>query len=144
MSSPQSTLPPEVQLLVDEKKLDALEALWTEKMESAPEDLPFFFAVAAAVKKKGGGASALSWLRFLADYQEGDERIRVLLEIALMSPTDPEVRKALAEALRARFASHPVLPAAMAQFPLDNAADPAEVAGRISRWLQFVPGDIYF
>ena len=144
MSAPQSTLPPDVQLLVDEKKLDALEALWTEKMESAPEDLPFFFAVAAAVKKKGGGASALSWLRFLADYQEGDERIRVLLEIARMSPTDPEIRKALAEALRARFASHPVLPAAMAQFPLDNAADPAEVAGRISRWLQFVPGDIYF
>src|ERR1700682_2283350 len=143
MSAHHSMLPPDVQLLIDEKKLDALEALWTEKMESAPEDLPFFFAVAAAVKKKGGGASALSWLRFLADYHEGDERIRVLLEIARMSPTEPEIRKALAEALRARFASHSVLPAVLAQFPVDNAADPAEAAGKISRWLQFLPGEIY-
>ena len=143
MMAPASTLPSDVQQLIDEKRFPALETLWTQKMESAPEDLEFFFAVAAAVKKKGAGASALSWLRFLADYHEGDERVRILLEIARMSPTDPEIRKALAAALRDRFASHPMLPAVLAQFPVERAADPSEVAGKISRWLQFLPGEIY-
>src|SRR5882762_3559865 len=112
MSSTATTLPPEVQHLIDEKKFDALEALWTKRMDEDAADLPFFFAVAAAVEKKGGGASALSWLRLLADYHEpaaGDDRVRVLLEIPRLSPTDPDVRKDLAATLRARFAGHPVL-----------------------------------
>ncbi|MEP6993048.1 MAG: GreA/GreB family elongation factor [Acidobacteriota bacterium] len=138
-----SPIPPEFQVLIDEKKFDALEALWTQRMEATPGDLDLFFAVAAAVKKKGSGASALAWLRFLADCHEGDEKIRVLLEIARMSPTDAAIRKALADALRARFAGHPVLSAVLAQFPVESASDPSEVAGKISRWLRFLPGDIY-
>ncbi len=140
-------LPPEVQDLIDEKKFSALEELWTRKMEEDANDLPFFFGVASAVKKKGGGASAVSWLRFLADYHDpasGDGRVQVLLEIARMSPTDAGVRKELAATLRARFAGHPVLSAVMAHFPLEGAADPHEAAGRISRWLRFLPGEIYF
>ncbi|MEX0879338.1 MAG: GreA/GreB family elongation factor [Thermoanaerobaculia bacterium] len=140
-------LPPEVQDLIDEKKFDALGDLWTRKMEEDANDLPFFFGVAAAVKKKGAGASAVTWLRFLADYHDpasGDWRVQVLLEIARMSPTDAGVRKELAATLRARFAGHPVLSAVMAQFSVEGAADPHEVAGRISRWLRFQPGEIYF
>ena len=71
MSAPISTLPPEVQSLVEHKKLDELEDLWTRRMEESPAELEFFFAVAAAVKKKAGAEAAdraLSWLRFLADY----------------------------------------------------------------------------
>lgn len=55
MSSAAEHLPPEVQTLIDQKKFDALEALWTKKMEEDAEDLTFFFGVAAAVKKKGEG-----------------------------------------------------------------------------------------
>ena len=140
-------LPPEVQDLLDQKKFDALEALWTRRIEEDADDLPFFFAVAAAVKKKGAGAAAVKWLRFLADYHDpaaGNSRTEVLLEIARMSPTDPDVRGELAAALRSRFAGHPVLPAVLAQFPVEKAADPHETAGRISRWLRFQPGEIYF
>ena len=60
-------LPEDVAALVEQKKLDALEEIWTKRMEEGAEDLPFFFALAAAVKKKGSGSKALSWLRFLAD-----------------------------------------------------------------------------
>jgi transcription elongation GreA/GreB family factor len=143
-SSAPIILPPEVQKLIDEKKFPALEAVWTETMEAEKEPLEFFFGVATLVKKKGGGAQALSWLRFLADYHEGDEQIRVLLELARMFPTDAEGRKALTAALRARFGSHPVFAAVLAKFPVEGAQDPSEVAGRIARWLQFLPGEIYF
>jgi transcription elongation GreA/GreB family factor len=144
MTGPAPHIPPEVQKLIDEKKFPALEALWTQKMESESEPLEFFFEIAAGVKKKGGGASALSWLRFLADYHESDERIRVLLELARMFPTDAEGRKALTAALRARFGSHPVFAAVLAKFPVEGAQDPSEIAGKIARWLQFLPGEIYF
>jgi len=147
MSVPGSSLPSDVQLLIDEKRFDALEDLWTRRMEENPNDLPFFFGVASAMKKKGGGAQALSWLHFLADYHEdedADERLAVLLEIARMSPTDSEVRAQLLATLRKRYASHPAVSSVLAQFPLEGAADPAEVGGRIARWLRFQPGEVYF
>ena len=144
MTAPAPHIPPDVQKLIDEKKFPALEALWTQKMEAESEPLEFFFEIAAGVKKKGGGAQAVSWLRFLADYHEGDEQIRVLLELARMFPTDAEGRKALTAALRARFGSHPVFAAVLAKFPVDGAQDPSEIAGKIARWLQFLPGEIYF
>lgn len=133
--------------LIELKKFDAVEDLWMETMEREPENLPFFFAVAAAVKKKGGVTSALSWLRFLADYEvergDAERQTAVLLEIARMSPTDPDIRREIEAALRARFAGHPALAAVFAQFPLPGAADPAETGGKIARWLRFAPGEIY-
>jgi transcription elongation GreA/GreB family factor len=140
-------LTPEVQHLVDQKKFDALGQLWTKKMEENAEDFPFFFDLAAAAKKKGGSTQAVGWLRSLADFHNvgGNESlIRVLLELARMSPTDASVRKDLTTALRARHAGHPALSAVIAQFPLEKAADPSEVAGRIARWLRFQPNAIYF
>ncbi len=141
-------LPAEVAQLIEQKNFDAVEDAWMGHMEEEPENLPFFFAVASAVKKKGGVASALSWLRFLADYEaergDGDRQLAVLLEIARMSPTDPEIRKELEAALRTRFASHPALAAVFAHFPLQSPADAAEAAGKIARWLRFSPGEIYF
>ena len=140
-------LTPEVQHLVDQKKFDALGQLWTKKMEENAEDFPFFFDLAAAAKKKGGSTQAVGWLRSLADFHNvgGNESlIRVLLELARMSPTDASVRKDLTTALRARYAGHPALSAVIAQFPLEKAADPSEVAGRIARWLRFQPNAIYF
>ncbi len=140
-------LTPEVQHLVDQKKFDALGQLWTRKMEENAEDFPFFFDLAAAAKKKGGSTQAVGWLRSLADFHNvgGNESlIRVLLELARMSPTDASVRKDLTTALRARHAGHPALSAVIAQFPLEKAADPSEVAGRIARWLRFQPNAIYF
>ena len=140
-------LTPEVQHLVDQKKFDALGQLWTKKMEENAEDFPFFFDLAAAAKKKGGSTQAVGWLRSLADFHNvgGNESlIRVLLELARMSPTDASVRKDLTAALRARYAGHPALSAVIAQFPLEKAADPSEVAGRIARWLRFQPNAIYY
>ena len=140
-------LTPEVQHLVDQKKFDALGELWTKKMEENAEDFPFFFDLAAAAKKKGGGSQAVGWLRSLADFHNvgaNESLIRVLLELARMSPTDASVRKDLTAALRARHAGHPALSAVIAQFPLERAADPSEVAGRIARWLRFQPNEIYF
>jgi transcription elongation GreA/GreB family factor len=147
MSSSAAALPSEVQLLIEEKKFDQVEEVWTRRMEEDAADLPFFFGVASAVKKKGGGPAALSWLHFLADYhadEDFDTRIAVLLEIARMSPTDADVRGDLSAALQQRFASHPALPAVLAHFPLEGAADPAETAGRVARWLRFVPDEIYY
>ncbi len=146
MSGADTPIPPEFQELVDGKKFDALESLWTGRMEEDADALPVFFGVAAAVKKKGGGAVALKLLRFLADYHdEGSEgRIQTLLEVARMSPKDPEVRKELAASLKVRFGAHPAFPAVVAKFPIESAPDPSEVAGRIARWLRFTPGGIYF
>ena len=145
MPEPLPMLPPDVQVLIEEKKFDALEALWTRRIEESPEDLAFFFVVAAGVKKKGGGPKAISWLQLLAGCHDdaSEPRIRVLLEIARMSPKDAEIRKELSKALRARFASHPALAAVLAQFPVEGAGDPSDVAGKISRWLSFQPGEIY-
>lgn len=147
MTSPPFDLPADVALLIEQKRFDGVEDAWTKRMEEEPEDLSFFFAVASGVKKKGGGVAALSWLRFLADYEaergDPDRQIAVLLEIARMSPTDPEIRKEIEAAIRGRFAGHPSLAAVLAQFPLPGAADPAETGGRIARWLSFLPGGIY-
>ncbi len=141
-------LPADVVQLIEQKSFDALEDVWTGRMGEEPENLAFFFAVASAVKKKGGLAMALSWLRFLADYEaergDGDRQLAVLLEIARMSPADAEIRKELEAALRARFASHPASAAVFAHFPLGNPADAGEAAGKIARWLRFSPGEIYF
>jgi transcription elongation GreA/GreB family factor len=140
-------LPPEVAALVEQKNLDALEDVWTQRMEEAPEDLAFFFAVASGLKKKGATESALSWLRFLADYQgeqgRGDEHLAVLLEIARMAPSNERIREELSSAIRGRFADHPDLQPVLAQFPLAGAADPAAVGGRAVRWLKFRRGDAY-
>ena len=148
MSAPASALPEEVTWLIEQKDFEALEDVWTAKMEKAASDLPFFFAVAFAVKKKGGGTQAVSWLRFLADYlgegADGGARMDVLLEIARMSPTDESIRSDLEKALRERFASHPALAAVLAHFPLEKAADPADTGGRVARWLNFRPGDIHW
>jgi transcription elongation GreA/GreB family factor len=140
-------LPDDVATLVEQKKFDELEDLWTARMEADPADLPFFFAVAAAVKKKGGGAQAVSWLRFLADYEgettDPDARLTVLLEIARMSPTDSEVRGDLEKELKARFGFHPAFAAVAQQNPIAGAADPGAAADRIRRWLAYSPGDVY-
>jgi transcription elongation GreA/GreB family factor len=149
MSQPAAALiPASVAELVEQKKFDAVEEVWMEAMDREPENLPFFFAVAAAAKKKGGLPQALSWLRFLAEYEEergdGERQIAVLLEIARISPTDPEIRKELESAVRSRFASHPALGTLLSQFPIPGASDAAEAAGKVARWLRFSPGGIYF
>jgi transcription elongation GreA/GreB family factor len=147
MSSSAPELPADVARLVDQKKFEELEQYFIRRVDESPGDLPFFFALAAAVKKKGSGAKAVSWLKLLADFHgaAGDlpARIRVLLEIARMSPTDAGVRADLAATLRQQHGSHPAFSAVTQQFPLDKAKDPAEVAGRIERWLRFRVGDIY-
>ena len=139
-------LPAEVAALVEQKKVDELEALWTNRMESK-EELPFFFTLAAAVKKKVSGGKAVAWLKFLADYQRENGNLeaqtRVLLEIARMSPSDGEIRGALGAALKARFGTHPAWAAVSAQFPLDKARDPGEPASRIERWMRYRAGDVY-
>ena len=150
MSSP-APLPPEITLLIEQKKFEDLEDLWTRRMEETPVDLPFFFGLAAAVKKKGGvegAAQASSWLRFLADYQgerkDGNARIEVLSEIVRMGPTDSGARADLEAALRARFDGHPALGAVLAQNSIASASDPSEAARRVARWLKFQPGDVYY
>src|SRR5712691_3111510 len=107
-------LPADVAQLVEQKRFEELEDLWTRRVEEMPGDLPFFFGLAAAAKKKGGAASQIaSWLRLLADYEaeknNPDARLDVLGEIARMFPTDGEIRKELEEAIRARFAHHSAL-----------------------------------
>jgi transcription elongation factor GreA len=146
-----SQLPPEIAALVDQKRLEELEDVWTRRMEQDPTDLPFFFRVAAAVKKKAGAEGAeqaLSWLRFLADYQmereDPDARIDVLAEIVRMNPVDAASRADLENALAERHRGHPLLAAVMAQNPIANAADPSETARRVARWLRFLPGEVYF
>ncbi|HEY7111448.1 MAG TPA: GreA/GreB family elongation factor [Thermoanaerobaculia bacterium] len=146
-SSGPGELPPEIAKLVEQRKLDELEALFTKRADESPGDLPFFFALAAAVKKKGSGGKAVSWLKLLADAEAsaGDlpNRTRVLLEIARMSPTDATVRADLAGTLKQRFGSHPAYAAVASKFSIDKARDAAEAAGRIERWLRFRVGDIY-
>jgi transcription elongation GreA/GreB family factor len=140
-------LPVEVAALVEQKKVDELEALWTARMETGDTDLAFFFTLASAVKKKVSGGKAVSWLKFLADYQREtgnlEGQTRVLLEVARMSPSDDEIRGALAAALKARFGTHPAWPAVSAQFPLDKVKDPGEPASRIERWMRYRAGDVY-
>ena len=148
MSTPQPELPADVAQLVEQKKFGELEDLWTRWVESRSQDVPFFVRVAAAVKKKGGTAQATAWLRLLADEHEeqgrAEQRLEVLVEAARMFPTDEEVRKELGEALRARFAGHPILAAVLAQNPLEKTKEPASVASKIRRWLAFTPGGIYY
>ncbi len=150
MSAP-APLPPEITLLIEQKKYPELEDLWTRRMEETPTELPFFFGLAAAVKKKGGAegaAQAASWLRFLADYQgerqDVDARLEVLSEMIRMKPTDAAARADFETALRGRFRGHPALAAVLAQNAIATAPDPSEAARRIGRWLRFVPGDVYY
>jgi len=146
-SSPPPELPLDAQRLIDEKKFQDLEALWTRRVEEDASDLPFFFAVAQAAKKKGAAEQAVGWLRMLADYLDGkpgDGRVAVLLEIARMSPKDTDVRGELAASLKKRYAGHPALGAVLAKFPMDKATDLSETAGRVARWLRYQPGAVYF
>jgi hypothetical protein len=147
MAAASLPFPEDVATLIERKDLEGIEDVWTRRMEETPADLPFFFGVASAVKKKGAGDSAISWLRFLADYhaENGklDDRYAVLLEIARMSPTDASIRAEIEEAVRRRFAGHPALAAVLSQFPLATSPDPSETGSRIARWLRFIPGDLY-
>ena len=147
MSAAPPELPPEISRLVEQKKLDELESIFTRRVDETPEDLGFFFALAAAVKKKGSGSKAVAWLRLLADDRgaAGDlaNRIRVLLEIARMSPGDAAVRDELAATLKERFGAHPSYPALDAQFPIGKAKDPGDPAGKIARWANYRVGDVY-
>src|SRR5689334_23631650 len=146
-SMPPPALPADAQRLIDEKKYQDLEALWTKRASQDPSDLTFFFGVAQAAKKRGAGDMPVGWLRMLANELDGpnpDARVSVLLEIARMSPKDPDVRGELAATLKKRFAGHPALGAVMAKFPVDKATDLSETAGRVARWLRFQPGEIYF
>jgi len=147
MAPATSELPADVAQLIEQKSFDALEDVWMARMEAEPENLPFFFTVAAAVKKKGGVANAVSWLRFLADYEaergDSDRQIAVLLEIARMSPTDSQIRGEIDAALRKIHAGHPALATVFAQFHLATAPDLSDTAGKIARWLHFSPGGIY-
>jgi transcription elongation GreA/GreB family factor len=148
MTEPARELPAEVAELIDHKKFEELEDLWTRRVEAEPRDLPFFYAVASAVKKKGGSAQAVSWLRLLADYQaqlkDEEARVGVLAEALRLFPTEVEVLEDLVNALRARFAGHPMLAAVLAQNPLEKSKDPAAVVSKIRRWLAFQPGDVFF
>jgi transcription elongation GreA/GreB family factor len=137
--------------LIEQKRLDDLEDVWTRRMEQDPGDLPFFFGIAAAVKKKAGAegaGQALSWLRFLADYQserqDSEARIEVLAEIVRMSPSDPDARAELENALRERYRDHPALGAVISQNPIGRAGDPSDSARRVARWLKFLPGEVYY
>ncbi|HSD72015.1 MAG TPA: hypothetical protein VLE54_04455, partial [Thermoanaerobaculia bacterium] len=151
MSQAVSQLSPEIAALVDQKRFEELEDVWTRRMEQDPADLPFFFRLAAAVKKKAGAEGAeqaLSWLRFLADYElerkDPEARIEVLAEIVRMNPVDAAARADLENALTERYRDHPVLSAVLAQNPIANATDPSETARRVARWLRFLPGEVYF
>jgi hypothetical protein len=53
-------------------------------------------------------------------------------------------RADLEGALKDRFRGHPALAAVVAQNPMASAADPAEAARRIARWLRFAPGEVYY
>ncbi len=151
MPGSSASLPSDVALLVEQKRYDELEDVWTRRMEQDPGDLPFFFGVAAAVKKKGGteGAEhAASWLRFLADYhaerQDGEARVEVLAEIVRMNPSDGQARADVETALRERFGGHPAFAAVLSHAALANAADPSGAARRVGRWLKFLPGEVYY
>jgi transcription elongation GreA/GreB family factor len=124
-----------------------MEEVWVRHIEAADLDLPTFFAIAAAAKKKGHGAGAVAWLRLLADELAGrgdtQGRMRVLLELARMTPTDATVRGELEKALRERFAGHPALSTVITKNAIAGAPDPAAAAGKIERWLRFSPGDVY-
>jgi transcription elongation GreA/GreB family factor len=146
MVASPAELPEEVVRLIDQKQFDAIEDVWTKRMEIEPRDFSFFFGVASAVKKKGGISEAVSWLRFLADYlaekNDPDAWIDVLLEIARISPSDEKIRGELADAFRSRYAAHPSLAAVLAQNSLEKATDVAAVGQKIRRWLAFLPGQI--
>jgi transcription elongation GreA/GreB family factor len=148
MATATLPFPEDVAALIERKDLEGLEDVWTRRMEETPEDLAFFFGIASAVKKKGAGESAVSWLRFLADYhaENGklDMRYAILLEVARMAPTDATIRAELEEAARRRFAGHPSLAAVLSQFSLAASPDPSEAGNRIARWLRFAPGDLCF
>ena len=146
MSDPD-LIPPEFSSLLERKKFAEMEEVWVRHIEAADLDLPTFFAIAAAAKKKGHGAGAVGWLRLLADELAGrgdvHGRMRVLLELARMTPTDATVRGELEKALRERFAGHPALSTVITKNAIAGAPDPAAAAGKIERWLRFSPGDVY-
>ncbi|HEY6051083.1 MAG TPA: hypothetical protein VIZ58_07530, partial [Thermoanaerobaculia bacterium] len=139
-------IPPAFSTLLERKKFAEMEEEWVRRVEAGDTELTVFFAVAAAAKKKGHGAGAVGWLRLLADELGGRDpegRMRVLLELARMAPTDPGVRAELDKALRERFAGHPALSTVLTKTAITSAADPAAAAGKIERWLRFAPGDVY-
>ncbi|HYK41269.1 MAG TPA: hypothetical protein VE007_02695, partial [Thermoanaerobaculia bacterium] len=140
-------IPPAFSTLLERKKFAEMEEEWVRRVEAGDLDLPSFFAVAAAAKKKGHGAGAVGWLRLLADELGGrndfEGRMRVLLELARMAPTDASVRSDLDKALRERFAGHPALSLVLTKTAITSAPDPAAAAGKIERWLRFAPGDVY-
>lgn len=148
MSTPEIIIPEAMASLLERKKFAELEEEWIRRVEAGDADLPVFFAVAAAAKKKGHGVGSIGWLRLLADElgrrKDAAGRLRVLLEIGRMAPTDDAIRGELEKALKERFAGHPGLAAVMAKIPLAAAPDPAGAASRIERWLRFAPGDIYY
>ena len=84
---------------IDQKKFDALDSLWTKKMEEDAEDLPVLLRRRGRGQEEGrrdpgGGLAALAG-RVPRRAATATTRTRVLLEIARMSPTDAAVRKDL-------------------------------------------------
>ena len=147
MPTSDPNLPRDIASLIEQKDFPELEKRWFELVETDPSNLPLFFSIASAAKKKGHVAGAVSWLRLLADELEGrgdkDRKLKTLLEIARMAPTDAAVRPELEAALKERFAGHPALAAVLAKNPIASP-DPAAAAGKVERWLRFAPGEIHY
>lgn len=106
----QIPVPAEIQKLLDDGKIDAVEEAWLEKAQKAPADLDYFTSVAAAVAKADSQETANILLQMLddalVDAGHWTIRIELLRRCGRAILPAPELHEAIVDCLEKVYGEH--------------------------------------
>ena len=135
--------------LIQQKKLDDLEALWMDQLDRDPSDVDSFLHIAKALRKAEQRTQSDTLLGLLADALKErklwPQRLQVLKEIGRLSKHPATLRPQIEEALRKGLGDHKSFPRAfqIAKFN-DPQSNPVERAEKIETWLNYDEGECFF
>ncbi|MFZ2490321.1 MAG: GreA/GreB family elongation factor [Thermoanaerobaculia bacterium] len=135
--------------LIEQKKFDALEALWMGQLESDPSEVDAFIVVGKALRKAEQRSLSDTLLGLLADgLKERNlwtERLQVLAEAGRLSKHPAHLRPQIEEALRKSLGHRKSFARAFQFAKFDDPhANPIERAEKIQSWLAYDEGECFF
>jgi len=126
-STPEATLPPEIEKLIATADLDAVEDRWLTRLESDPADVPFFAATARGLEKNGHAETARFLLEMLDEQLEEqglwEERLELLRHAGHLLVDAEELHPAILATLEELFGDRPSFPQLAEKVGLHRAVD---------------------
>lgn len=141
-------LDPDFQQKIKKKNIAEIESAWNARMESAPRELDWFFAVAEEMHAAKLQPKLIELLLSLSDalgvedaWEEAFDALGKAIELA---PRNREVKTKVAEVVRARFPDRKDVEEVLKTFDVEEAEDPVRAFGALHDWLRFKKGAGYW